>query len=126
MYYKGKDALALKIPGQAKGDVTLAILKDIDFHNGVIEATISGQPLENAGETAHGFVGIALRAALNVSKVEGFYSGPTNGGTNDQIRRNHSSQYISILGYPEGKLRKETPNPVRLVSIVKSFKVKIV
>jgi hypothetical protein len=107
--YKGKDALALKIPGQAKDDVTLAILKDIDFHNGVIEATISGQPLENSGETARGFVGIAFRAALNSSKMEVFYLRPTNGRANDQIRRNHSSQYISIPGYPWEKLRKETP-----------------
>jgi len=33
-------------PGQAIGDNTLAILKDIDFHNGIIESKISGQPLD--------------------------------------------------------------------------------
>ena len=107
--YKGKSALALEIPGQAIGDNTLAILKDIDFHNGTIEATISGQPLANAGETARGFVGIAFRAALDASKMEVFYLRPTNGRADDQIRRNHSSQYISIPGFPWEKLRKETP-----------------
>ncbi|WP_431295168.1 hypothetical protein [Pedobacter sp. P26] len=70
--YKGKNALALEIKGQANGDNTLAILKDIEFHNGVIEATISGQALANAGETARGFVGIAFRAALDASKMEVF------------------------------------------------------
>jgi hypothetical protein len=105
--YKGNNALALEIPGQAVGDNTLAILKDVDFHNGVIEATISGQPMANAGETARGFVGIAFRAASDASKMEVFYLRPTNGRANDQIRRNHSSQYISIPGYPWEKLRKK-------------------
>lgn len=107
--FKGKNALALEIPGQANGDKTLAVLKDIDFHNGIIEATISGQPLANAGETARGFVGIAFRAALDASKMEVLYLRPTNGRANDQVRRNHSSQYISIPGYPWEKLRSEAP-----------------
>lgn len=107
--FKGKNALALEMQGEADGDATLAILKDIDFHNGTIEAAISGQTLANAGETARGFVGIAFRAALNASKMEVFYLRPTNGRANDQVRRNHSSQYISIPGYPWEKLRKETP-----------------
>ena len=107
--FKSKNALVLEMQGEANGDKTLAILKDIDFHNGVIEATISGQPLANAGETARGFVGIAFRAASNASKMEVFYLRPTNGRANDQVRRNHSSQYISIPGYPWEKLRKETP-----------------
>ncbi|MDP9955203.1 hypothetical protein J2X97_000840 [Epilithonimonas hungarica] len=107
--FKGKNALALEIQGQANGDKTLAILKDIDFHNGIIEATISGQTLANAGETARGFVGIAFRTASDASKMEVFYLRPTNGRANDQVRRNHSSQYISIPGYPWEKLRKEAP-----------------
>lgn len=107
--YKGKNALVLQIKGEANGDNTLAILKDIEFHNGVIDATISGQPLANAGESARGFVGIAFRAAFDASKMEVFYLRPTNGRANDQLRRNHASQYISIPGYPWEKLRKETP-----------------
>lgn len=127
--YKGNDALALEMQGQAAGDNTLAILKDVDFHNGVIEATISGQPMANAGETARGFVGIAFRAALDASKMEVFYLRPTNGRANDQIRRNHSSQYISIPGYPWEKLRKETPEKYEAyVDIVPAewIKIKIV
>lgn len=127
--YKGNNALALEIPGQAVGDNTLAILKDVDFHNGVIEAKISGQPMANAGETARGFVGIAFRAASDASKMEVFYLRPTNGRANDQIRRNHSSQYISIPGYPWEKLRKETPEKYEAyVDIVPAewIKIKIV
>ena len=65
-FYKGKNALVLQIKGEANGDNTLAILKGIEFHNGVIEATICGQPLANAAETARGFVGIAFRPALSI------------------------------------------------------------
>ncbi|WP_294276381.1 hypothetical protein [uncultured Chryseobacterium sp.] len=107
--FKGKNALALKVKGEADGDRTVAILKDVDFHNGTIEAMVSGQPLANAASTARGFVGIAFRAASDASKMEVFYLRPTNGRADDQLRRNHSSQYISIPGYPWEKLRKETP-----------------
>lgn len=41
--------------------------------------------------------------------MEVFYLRPTNGRAEDQIRRNHSTQYISIPGYPWEKLRKENP-----------------
>ncbi|GGH03304.1 hypothetical protein [Pedobacter zeae] len=127
--YQGKDALALEMAGEAVGDNTLAILKGIDFHNGIIEATISGQPGAKAGPTARGFVGIAFRAALDAAKMEVFYLRPTNGRANDQVRRNHSSQYISIPGFPWEKLRKETPEKYEAyVDIVPAewIKIKIV
>lgn len=107
--YKGKSAVALEMPKMAANEKTVAVLKDIDFHNGTIEATISGQPQANAGEGARGFVGIAFRVAADTSKMELFYIRPTNGRANDQVRRNHSTQYVSMPGFPWEKLRKETP-----------------
>lgn len=107
--YKGKSAVALEMPKMAANEKTVAVLKDIDFHNGTIEATISGQPQANAGEGARGFVGIAFRVVADTSKMELFYIRPTNGRANDQVRRNHSTQYVSMPGFPWEKLRKETP-----------------
>ncbi len=107
--YKGKQAIALEMPGMPNNEKTVAVLKDIDFHNGTIEATISGQPKANSGEGARGFVGIAFRVAADTSKMELFYIRPTNGRANDQVRRNHSTQYVSMPGFPWEKLRKETP-----------------
>ncbi len=107
--YKGKSAVALEMPKMATNEKTLAVLKDIDFHNGTIEATVSGQPQANAGEGARGFVGIAFRVAADTSKMELFYIRPTNGRANDQVRRNHSTQYVSMPGFPWEKLRKEAP-----------------
>lgn len=107
--YKGKQAIALEMPGMPTNEKTVAVLKGIDFHNGTIEATISGQPRANSGEGARGFVGIAFRVAADTSKMELFYIRPTNGRANDQVRRNHSTQYVSMPGFPWEKLRKETP-----------------
>lgn len=107
--YKSKNALALQMSGSAINEKTVALLKNIDFHNGIIEATISGQPQQNAGEGARGFIGIAFRVSKDTSKMEVFYIRPTNGRANDQVRRNHSTQYISLPGYPWDKLREETP-----------------
>jgi hypothetical protein len=105
--YKGSNAL--QVQGLANNEKTLAIIKNVNFHNGIIEATISGQPLTSAGETARGFVGIAFRVTSDTSKMEVFYLRPTNGRANDQVRRNHATQYISVPGYPWEKLRKEAP-----------------
>ncbi|GGH49966.1 hypothetical protein ACN9ML_12500 [Dyadobacter endophyticus] len=107
--FKGKQAIALEMPGMPNNEKTVAVLKGIDFHNGTIEATISGQPRANSGEGARGFVGIAFRVAADTSKMELFYIRPTNGRANDQMRRNHSTQYVSMPGFPWEKLRKETP-----------------
>ncbi len=107
--YKGKSGVALEMPGAPINEKTVAVLKDIDFHNGTIEATISGQPKANSGEGARGFVGIAFRVAADTSKMELFYIRPTNGRVEDQVRRNHSTQYVSMPGFPWEKLRKETP-----------------
>ena len=105
--YKGRSAL--KVQGVSNTEKMLAILKEIDFHNGTIEAMISGQPSGSAGENARGFVGIAFRVSPDVSKMEVFYIRPTNGRADDQVRRNHSTQYISVPGYPWEKLRNESP-----------------
>ena len=54
-------------------------------------------------------MGIVFRLADDASKFECFYLRPTNGRADDQVRRNHSLQYISFPGFPWEKLRKETP-----------------
>jgi hypothetical protein len=75
------------MPKTAINEKTIALLKNIYFHNGIIEATISGQPQMNAGEGARGFVGIAFRVSKDTSKMELFYIRPTNGRANDQVRK---------------------------------------
>lgn len=107
--YKEKAAVKLEMPKPPANEKTLALLKEVSFHNGTIEATISGQPGANSGGGARGFVGIAFRVPADTSKMELFYIRPTNGRADDQVRRNHSTQYVSQPGFPWEKLRKETP-----------------
>lgn len=105
--YKGKDAI--HVIGIAEGE-QLAILKNSNFKNGTIEIEVSGKPLPNAGEGARGFIGLAFRVRQTDSvRYECFYIRPTNGRADDQLRRNHSTQYVSHPQYPWFKLRKESP-----------------
>ena len=80
-----------------------------DFDNGIIELKLAGKPGENAGQGARGFVGVAFRISDDNSHFECFYLRPANGRANDQMRRNHSTQYISSPDFPWFKLRQENP-----------------
>lgn len=105
--YKGKKAVrATPAPG-ARGE-GLIILEGTEFQDGVIEAEIAGMPGAGAAEAARGFVGVAFRVA-SPEAFEAFYLRPTNGRAEDQVRRNHSAQYISHPEFPWMRLRKEFP-----------------
>lgn len=90
-------------------DEQLAIIEGVQFGNGTIEAEIAGAPRAGSSEGARGFVGIAFRVQSDLRTYDAFYLRPTNGRADDQIRRNHSAQYISHPDWPWFRLRKETP-----------------
>jgi hypothetical protein len=90
-------------------DATIAILSGSDFKDGVIEAEIAGAPRKDAPQDMRGFVGIAFRVQPHASHFECFFLRPTNGRADDQLRRNHSTQYISHPDFPWYRLREETP-----------------
>ena len=56
---------------------------------------LAGLPGSGASTTARGFVGIAFRATPHAAVFDCFYLRPTNGRADDQLRRNHSTQYVS-------------------------------
>ncbi len=87
----------------------IAVVSYTAFHNGTIEIEVAGKPRAGAPGDARGFVGIAFRVSSDSSKYECFYIRPTNGRAEDQLRRNHSTQYISMPDYPWSRLRKESP-----------------
>ena len=87
----------------------LAVIERSDFGDGVIEAEIAGAPRPDAGEGARGFVGIAFRLQDDLKTYDAFYLRPTNGRADDQVRRNHSVQYIAHPDFPWFRLRKEFP-----------------
>lgn len=109
--YKGRRAL--RVTDAAPGNVTdgdqLVVLNKTEFQDGVIEVELTGEPAATAGTGARGFVGLAFRVAPESAKYECFYLRPTNGRAEDQVRRNHSTQYISHPEFPWHRLRKEFP-----------------
>ena len=111
--YRGRDAIRLvpRVEGATPGTSvhTIAIVGDTEFRNGTIEADIAGTPAAGADSGARGFVGIAFRVNSSGDRYAAFYLRPTNGRANDQLRRNHSTQYISEPEYPWHRLRREQP-----------------
>jgi hypothetical protein len=88
---------------------SLAILTGSEFKDGIIEAEIAGEPRAGATPDIRGFIGIAFRVQGHGLRFECFYLRMTNGRADDQLRRNHSAQYISAPDYPWERLRKENP-----------------
>ncbi len=105
--YRGKSAVrVLAKPGAPNGE-SYAILNSIVFENGSLDVELSGQPGPSAATTARGFVGLAFRLVDNT--YEYIYLRPTNGRADDQVRRNHSTQYGAHPAYDFDRLRKESP-----------------
>ena len=98
----------LLAPKNAEGGGTV-VLPGTSFHKGTIDVDLAGKPRAGAPSDARGFIGVAFRLAAEPSKYECFYIRPTNGRADDQVRRNHSTQYISVLEYEWSRLRKEAP-----------------
>lgn len=106
--YAGKKALEVTGNG-VTAETTFVKLNDFLFKDGIIEVELSGQPGAGSSDQARGFVGLAFRINNDNSKFECIYIRPTNGRSDDQVRRNHSVQYISFPDFPWHKLRKEFP-----------------
>jgi len=109
--FKARKALRVRdaAPPDSGDEGRLVILPKTDFQDGVIEVDLAGEPGPGAGEGARGFMGVAFRVAPDQSRFECIYLRPTNGRAEDQMRRNHSVQYISMPGFPWHFLRKEFP-----------------
>jgi hypothetical protein len=110
--YRGSAAFKLipidpKAPGYTPGG-PLAIVNDIHFRNGAIDVDVAGAPAKGADESARGFIGVAFRVQPD-SRFEIIYLRPTNSHADDQLRRNHTTQYSSDPEWPWDRLRKESP-----------------
>jgi hypothetical protein len=108
--YRGRRAVRLVEQEEPTSHAhAIAILSGSEFKDGVIEAEIAGAPRKDASQQMRGFVGMAFRVQPHGSRFECFFLRPTNGRADDQLRRNHSTQYISHPDFPWYRLRKETP-----------------
>jgi hypothetical protein len=109
--YQGKPALRVTdvATGRGEFDDRVLILPGTNFQDGEITLELAGDVMPTAPGAARGFVGLAFRVQGKAEKFEAFYLRPLNGRADDQVRRNHSAQYISHPDFPWLKLRKEFP-----------------
>lgn len=105
--YRGRQAVQVIEQGETMS--AIAVLSGSDFKDGVIETEIAGAPRNDAPQDMRGFVGLAFRVQPHGLQYECFFLRPTNGRADDQLRRNHSTQYISYPDFPWYRLREEAP-----------------
>jgi len=107
--HRGHTGLRVVEKEQAAAD-TVVIVQGTDFADGVIEVELSGQPRPDARPGMRGFVGIAFRLERgDPLRYECLYLRPANGRAEEQLRRNHSTQYVSHPEHPWHRLRSESP-----------------
>jgi Domain of Unknown Function (DUF1080) len=113
--YRGRRAVrivnvdGLTVTATPAGAQAIAIVKTSDFKDGTMEADVVGLPRAGAPPTTRGFVGIAFRVQDHGSRYEAIYLRMTNGRADDQLQRNHSTQYVSQPDFPWKRLRAENP-----------------
>jgi hypothetical protein len=106
--YKGRSAIQLIATPDALNATSYAVVTDALFRDGSIDVDLAGQPAAGAGGGARGFIGIAFRLQGD-GAYEYIYLRPTNGRADDQVRRNHSTQYSSHPDFDFARSRQEAP-----------------
>jgi hypothetical protein len=106
--FKGRSAIQVLAAPDAPNAASYVVVKDVSFRDGTIEVDLAGQPGAGAGGGARGFIGIAFRLQAD-GRYEYIYLRPTNGRADDQVRRNHSTQYSSHPDFDFARSRKEAP-----------------
>ena len=106
--YKGRSAIQVIATSGAANATSYVVVKDAKFRDGTIEVDLAGQPAATAAQGARGFIGMAFRLQGD-GKYEYIYLRPTNGRADDQVRRNHSTQYSSYPDFDFARSRQEAP-----------------
>jgi hypothetical protein len=106
--FKGRSAIKVAANPDAANGTSYALVKNASFRDGVIEVDLAGQLATGAPADARGFIGIAFRVQPD-GHYEYIYLRPTNGRADDQVRRNHSTQYSSYPDFDFARSRRESP-----------------
>jgi hypothetical protein len=111
--FSGRICVEVRLSGDYPGPDRdyFAYVPGLDMRDGTIEVELAGAPLPGAPGGARGFAGLAFRIdeAGGSFACEGIYLRPTNGRADDQVRRNHATQYFSYPGYDFDRLRRDAP-----------------
>jgi hypothetical protein len=112
--YQGRTALRVElapetVAAQDYVDSNTFVVVPVDFGDGEIEVDLLGKLQSTAPPDARGFIGIAFRIAPDCSTFEAVYLRPTNGRTDDPVRRQRAVQYFAYPDWKFDRLRRETP-----------------
>ena len=106
--HEGRPALRL-VESDGRKDGGMAIVDQLSFHDVEIAVDVAGRRGPLAIPDDRGFVGVAFRVSPDAARYEHIYLRPDNGRADDQVRRNHSTQYASHPDFPWPLLRKSFP-----------------
>jgi hypothetical protein len=106
--HEGRAAVRL-VEANGRKDGGLAIVDALSFQDGEVAIDVAGRRGALAVPDDRGFVGLAFRLSADATRYENFYLRPDNGRADDQVRRNHSVQYVSHPDFPWPLLRKNFP-----------------
>lgn len=108
--YRGVDAVRLvPLEKEPRTAGQMLALLPSTMKDGTIELRLSGAPRPDAPPDSRGFIGVAFHVQADAAKYECFYLRPENARADDQLRRNHTAQYISHPDFPWHMLRKNHP-----------------
>ena len=107
--YLGRPAMKLLESDKSRNNLGLAIVNGVTLRNGTIAVDVAGRRGQYAVPDDRGFIGLAFRVSPNAERFEYIYLRPDNGRVNDQVRRNHSTQYSAHPDFPFSRMRKEFP-----------------
>jgi hypothetical protein len=107
--HQGRQAIRVVESDNSRNTLGLAIVNGVAFRDGTIDVDVAGRRGSYAVPDDRGFIGIAFRVAPNAERFECIYLRPDNGRAADQVRRNHSTQYVSHPDFPWPRMRKEWP-----------------
>jgi hypothetical protein len=99
----------LTLAGTPAGAQALAIVSSSVFRNGRIELDVVGLPREGAPPSTRGFVGLAFHVGDRGARYESIYLRFSNARAEDQLLRNHTTQYVSQPEFTWQRLRGESP-----------------
>lgn len=114
--FKGTPAFKMTMPSNALQDPRTEKLTDrnfmawlpVNFSDGLIEVEVANELSPDAPAYARGFIGLTFRIDEE-GRFESIYLRPTNSTANDQVRRNHSVQYVAYPDWRFDRLRAEEP-----------------
>lgn len=105
--HKGKAALKVKAIKNNKS--AMVLLPVSDFAEGTIEFEMAANRAANSHPESRGFAGLAFHISKDTINYDVIYLRATNGRAEDQVRRNHTVQYMAQPDFDFQVLREKFP-----------------